>query len=146
MPAIGISKALLEDDIPVLIITERKPEGVNTGLDTDTWCGLSRNDGRDSIKSAIPVILQVSNGTFNETSLTTRDFVTTQMGGPYCRVVASTVAKSGSVYWNGSKAVPVRQSRIEGSLQEFVLAYLRAPVIYISHYGVLARHPGQRVL
>lgn len=74
--------APLEDDVPVLMITEAQLEGRRTETDTKILHSIPCDDGMNTEKSALPEILQMSDGTVNKEPLTTRNSVTLQTIDP----------------------------------------------------------------
>lgn len=56
-------KSPLKGEVLVLPIVEEPPEGAETKTDANGWQSLLRNESLDTMKPALPDILQVTDGT-----------------------------------------------------------------------------------
>lgn len=89
LSSIRMDESLLEEDVPVLTITDTKPEREKPKHTQNIWHSLPCKDGKQTVKHALPEILHVSDGTDKERSLTTSEFVTGQMNAPSCRKICN---------------------------------------------------------
>lgn len=84
----------------------------------------------------------MSDGTGEECLLTTSELITALASSPYSSKAANMVGKLDSVYSYDWKGVLIKQARIHGALQRVVPLSLRAGILYMSYYPVLAGHRG----
>lgn len=63
-------------------------------MDAKTWKRILGNDGTDTIKPALPGVLQTPDGTDKEIVLTAIGFVMYLAKDPYCAVLANTAGKA----------------------------------------------------
>lgn len=78
------------EDAPVVTMTEAQSEGENTKTDARIWHGVQDNEGLDTVKPALPEVLQESDRTDKEWILITRARVSEKANGAYCREFGNT--------------------------------------------------------
>lgn len=93
-----------------------------------------------------PDDLQVLDGSNREGTPTISEFWTEQTNDPYCRGVANTERKLGSVYSFDRNRVLVRQAWIYDVLEKVGPTSLYAHILYLPIYTVLAGQQGRRRL
>lgn len=71
----------------------------------------------DTVKPAVPEVLQVSVGDDKERLLATSEFVTKHANDPCCREVSNTEGKQGSVYLYDRNGILIRQAQIDDAQQ-----------------------------
>lgn len=124
----GMDEFPLEDDVPVLEITNGQPEEENTEKHAKFLHSLPGNEGLESVKPALPKVLQVSSSAEKGRSLMTKKLLTGQANDHYCREVANAVGRQGPLQSYHRNGVSIRQGRIDGPLPKFLPTLLRSSI------------------
>lgn len=66
-----MEKSLLEDDLPVLIITEARPEGGETNTATNIWHSLPDDEGLDTVNPTLPEVSKCQTDPKSKTAYST---------------------------------------------------------------------------
>lgn len=85
-------------DVTTLTMSKVQPEMEKTERDTKVLQALPCKNGMDTVKPALPNVLQVSDGTISEKKLTKRSFLTARIIEHYYRKFNIDAGNPGSIY------------------------------------------------
>ena len=159
LPTAGMDNSPIDDDLP-----DWQPESTADALavaDNPTTTlmlvGDSDPNGEPELDDDFPDDPERSDDTALESHaslltdsakldepITVEELAQEQKADRYCQSIAELVGKPQSQFDVDRRGLLVRKSRIDGALQKLVPTSLRARVLRLAHYPLIAGHPGAR--
>lgn len=101
-------------------------------------------DTHTPVSDTSKVLLTIDAVSLSETSITTDNFIIAEHGDLACQNFSTSVVLPCSHFVNEHLCFLVRTSKLDGALQRFVPASMRAQVFYLCHFTTMGGHTESR--